>query len=66
MRRRRICRDGSEGLRHHHRYQRLRQPHRNLEFAVKDAADMAFALQQIKDYEVVSVSLLSKRPRREQ
>jgi len=35
-------------------------PHRNLEFAVKDAEDMAFALQRIKDYEVVSVSLLSE------
>jgi uncharacterized caspase-like protein len=34
-------------------------PHRNLEFAVKDAKDMAFALRQIKDYDVVPVSLLS-------
>jgi hypothetical protein len=35
-------------------------PHRNLEFAVKDAQDMASALQQIKDYGVVHVSLLSE------
>jgi WD40 repeat protein/uncharacterized caspase-like protein len=35
-------------------------PHRNLEFAVKDAQDMASALQQINDYNVVSVSLLSE------
>jgi WD40 repeat protein/uncharacterized caspase-like protein len=38
-------------------------PHRNLEFAVKDAEDMASALQQIKDYKVVSVSLLSEAPK---
>jgi len=35
-------------------------PHRNLEFAVKDAEDMAVALRQIKNYEVVPVSLLSE------
>jgi hypothetical protein len=37
--------------------------HRNLEFAVKDAQDMALLLRQIKDYEVVSVSLLSEVPK---
>jgi WD40 repeat protein/uncharacterized caspase-like protein len=39
-------------------------PRRNLEFAVKDAEDMAFALRQIKDYDVVSVSLLSEAPKK--
>jgi uncharacterized caspase-like protein len=35
---------------------------RNLEFAVKDAESMASALRQIKDYEVVPVSLVSEAP----
>jgi len=35
---------------------------RNLEFAVKDAEDMASALHSIKDYEVVAVSLVSESP----
>ena len=35
---------------------------RDLEFAVKDARDLSQALRQIKDYEVVQVSLLSEAP----
>jgi uncharacterized caspase-like protein len=37
-------------------------PHRNLEFAVKDAEAIGLALHQIKDYEVVRVSLVSEAP----
>ena len=37
-------------------------PKRNLEFAVKDAHDMASSLEQIKDHEVVAVSLTSEAP----
>jgi hypothetical protein len=35
---------------------------RDLEFAVKDAADLSKELRRIKDYEVVPVSLLSEAP----
>lgn len=41
-------------------YQR---PYRNLDFAVKDAKDVSLALRQIKDYEVVPLSLLSEAPK---